>query len=177
MHTTTSNAAFVQNKASGGGHTHSQHNAHANSTESVDNVDNLVHSAAHQQEKGILPDAPGTARVTSSSNDANGNGTSHAISTPNVSLEPPATANGDSQAAVQSAPDHKKEKKGKKAKDASSGTVLVYSDNVIAPEEKMAQLSKYRPNWKQGNAPTEILGDVGDAVTGTTGETVRDPQD
>lgn len=61
--------------------------------------------------------------------------------------------------------DPPEEKKGKKEKDKN--TKLVYSDNDVSPEEKMAQLPRYAfaPGGKEGSA----LGDATTAaVTGSS---------
>lgn len=61
-------------------------------------------------------------------------------------------ANGKLEAKAEEPQD---EKKGKK--DKEKNTKLVYSDNDVSPEEKMAQLPRYAfvPSGKEGNMPGE----------------------
>lgn len=61
-------------------------------------------------------------------------------------------------AAAPAAAEGSKEKKGK-----DKNTRLVYSDNEISPEEKMARLGKYS---FERRGPEVVLGEVGPAVTG-----------
>lgn len=82
----------------------------------------------------------------------------------------PTTAEAKAPSAEPPAPEAKAEtkieeatdKKGKKEKD--KGTKMVYSDNQISPEEKMAKLPRYAfvPNGKRET----VLGAVGPAVAG-----------
>ncbi|KAI7578471.1 hypothetical protein KC316_g9857, partial [Hortaea werneckii] len=68
----------------------------------------------------------------------------------------------------------KKSKKSKKNKETSK-IQLVYSDEIVSPEEKLATKPRYafERDEKTDFARDEISG----AVTGATGDTVRDPQD
>lgn len=51
-----------------------------------------------------------------------------------------ASMSGKAEAAAEEGPE---EKKGKKEKEKDKSTKLVYSDNEVSPEEKMAQLPRY----------------------------------
>ncbi|KAK5122669.1 hypothetical protein LTR85_003932 [Meristemomyces frigidus] len=67
----------------------------------------------------------------------------------------------------------KKEKR--KKKHHAETSKLVYSDEVTAPEEKMAQMPRYA--FQRVEHTETVLGDLSGAVTGATNDTVRDPQD
>ncbi|MCJ1358179.1 MAG: hypothetical protein MMC33_008177 [Icmadophila ericetorum] len=56
------------------------------------------------------------------------------------------------------------DKKGKKEKEKDKGTKMIYSDNQISPEEKLAKLPRYA-FIPDGKGET-VLGGVGPAVTG-----------
>lgn len=56
------------------------------------------------------------------------------------------------------------EKKAKKDKEKDKNTKLVYSDNEVSPEEKMAKLSRYA--YTPVHKPETVLGPPEAAVTG-----------
>lgn len=68
--------------------------------------------------------------------------------------------------------------KEKKKKSKPAFTKMIYSDNNVSPEEKMAQQSKYAYAFRP-KKPEFVEGEVGGAVTGVTvdEDTVRDVQD
>lgn len=72
---------------------------------------------------------------------------------------------GGSKAQAESTPAAAPEKKARKEKDRDKAMQLVYGDNEVSPEEKMARLGKYAfdPKEHEEEAP---LGPVEAAVTG-----------
>ena len=69
-------------------------------------------------------------------------------------------------------------KKSKKEKKPTVPTKMVYSDEVVSPEEKLAVRPKYAFDRNASEKTEFVQGDISGAVTGeTASETVRDPQD
>ena len=91
---------------------------------------------------------------------------------PLPAIPAPTTAEAKAPSAEPPAPEPKVEtkteeatdKKGKKEKEKDKGTKMVYSDNQISPEEKMAKLPRYAfVPYRKGET---ALGAVGPAVAG-----------
>ncbi|KAI7333147.1 hypothetical protein KC315_g4318 [Hortaea werneckii] len=80
----------------------------------------------------------------------------------------------NTMADVPNAEKAKKSKKSKKNKDASK-IQLVYSDEIVSPEEKLATKPRYA--FERNEKTDFVRGEISGAVTGATEDTVRDPQD
>ncbi|KAI7284104.1 hypothetical protein KC352_g5637, partial [Hortaea werneckii] len=68
----------------------------------------------------------------------------------------------------------KKSKKSKKNKDTSK-IQLVYSDEIVSPEEKRATKPRYA--FERNEKTDFVRGEISGAVTGATGDTSRDAED
>lgn len=68
----------------------------------------------------------------------------------------------------------------RKSKKTDKNTRLVYDDNDVSPEEKMARLPKYHVDMSNKDKEEKVLGDFGPSVTGTDrgyDEALPDPMD
>ncbi|KAK3109343.1 enolase-phosphatase E1 [Teratosphaeriaceae sp. CCFEE 6253] len=95
-----------------------------------------------------------------------------------VTTAHPASGPANADAAALTTPTAKPAKKPKKEKKPVIPMKLVYSDEVVSPEEKMAGLAKYGFDRYASEKTEFVLGEVSGAVTGEMGEeVVRDGQD